>query len=151
MQNPHPVDHRYYPDVLDENNVIQIDGDATIIVDTPSGPLDAHTRIRNGRLESVAIQMVPSFVFSNGRELDIAGYGKVPVDLVCVGGFFAMVAARSIGIDLAPKNSHHVWGLSRDASSTPHNSELHITNDPPEVAILTSGEITEARCAATTE
>ena len=31
MQNPHPVDHRYYPDVLDENNVVKIDGDANIL------------------------------------------------------------------------------------------------------------------------
>jgi N-acyl homoserine lactone hydrolase len=31
MQKPHPVDHRYYPDVLDENNVIKIDGDVNIL------------------------------------------------------------------------------------------------------------------------
>ena len=31
MQDPHPVDHRYYPDVLDDNKVIEIDGDATIM------------------------------------------------------------------------------------------------------------------------
>ena len=52
------------------------DGDTLITVDTPSGPLDAHTRIRDGRVESVAIEMVPSFVFDTGRELEIAGFGK---------------------------------------------------------------------------
>ena len=31
MQDPHPVDHRYYPDVLDDNKVIEIDGDANIM------------------------------------------------------------------------------------------------------------------------
>ena len=42
------------------------DGDTVITVDTPSGPLDAHTRIRFGRVESVAIEMVPSlFLMSN--------------------------------------------------------------------------------------
>lgn len=30
MKNPHPVDHRYYPDVLDDNKVIEIDGDANL-------------------------------------------------------------------------------------------------------------------------
>ena len=87
------------------------DGDTLITVDTPSGPLDAHTRIRNGRVESVAIEMVPSFVFDTGRELEIAGFGKVSVDLVCVGGFFAMVSARSIGIDLIPENSQKLIPL----------------------------------------
>ncbi len=87
------------------------DGDTLITVDTPSGPLDAHTRIRDGRVESVAIDMVPSFVFDTGRELEIAGFGKASVDLVCVGGFFAMVSARSIGIDLVPENSHRLIPL----------------------------------------
>ena len=30
LQDPHPVDHRYYPDILDDNTVIEIDGDANI-------------------------------------------------------------------------------------------------------------------------
>jgi proline racemase len=88
-----------------------IDGDTVITVDTPSGPLDAHTRIRNGRVVSVAIDMVPSFVFDTGRELEIDGFGTVSVDLVCVGGFFAMVSAQSIGIDLIPGNSHRLIPL----------------------------------------
>jgi proline racemase len=87
------------------------DGDTIITVDTPSGSLDAHTRIREGRVESVAIEMVPSFVFDTGHELEISGFGKLPVDLVCVGGFFAMVSARSIDIDLVPENSHRLIPL----------------------------------------
>ncbi len=87
------------------------DGDTLITVDTPSGPLDAHSRIRGGRVESVAIDMVPSFVFNTGREIDIPGFGRIPVDLVCVGGFFVMVAARSVGIELVPANSHRLIAL----------------------------------------
>ena len=30
LKNPHPVDHRYYPDILDDMNVIQVAGDANI-------------------------------------------------------------------------------------------------------------------------
>ena len=88
-----------------------VDGAITVTVDTPSGPLDAHTRIQNGHVTSVAIEMVPSFVFDTGRELEIAGFGKIPVDIVCVGGFFAMVSARSIGIDLIPSNSNRLIPL----------------------------------------
>ena len=87
------------------------DGDSVITVDSPSGPLDAHTRVRNGRVESVGIDMVPSFVFDTGRELEITGLGKVSVDLVCVGGFFAMVSARTVGIELAPANSQRLIPL----------------------------------------
>lgn len=97
--------------LVDVGALAAIDGDTTITVDTPSGPLDAHTRIRNGQVESVAIDMVPSFVFDSGRELEVPGYGQVPVDLVCVGGFFAMVSARSVGIELIPENSHRLISL----------------------------------------
>ena len=31
FQNPHPVDHRYYPDLLDDVEVVQVDGDAEIV------------------------------------------------------------------------------------------------------------------------
>jgi glyoxylase-like metal-dependent hydrolase (beta-lactamase superfamily II) len=30
LKNPHPVDHRYYPDILDGVNVIEVAGDANI-------------------------------------------------------------------------------------------------------------------------
>ena len=30
LKDPHPIDHRYYPDILDENNVIQVEGDTNI-------------------------------------------------------------------------------------------------------------------------
>ncbi len=30
FKNPHPIDHRYYSDVLDDVNVIEVDGDANI-------------------------------------------------------------------------------------------------------------------------
>ena len=30
LQDPHPVDHRYYPDILDDVQVVEIDGDANI-------------------------------------------------------------------------------------------------------------------------
>ena len=31
FQNPHPVDHRYFPDLLDEVEVVQVDGDVEIV------------------------------------------------------------------------------------------------------------------------
>jgi proline racemase len=119
---------------LIDAGAMNIGNDDTIItVDTPSGPLDAHTRIRNGRVESVAIEMVPSFVFDTGSELEIAEFGKVPVDLVCVGGFFAMVSARSIGMDLVPENSHRLIQLGM-AVIEASNLELNVYHpERPEV------------------
>jgi proline racemase len=112
------------------------DGDTLITVDTPSGPLDAHTRIRHGRVESVAIDMVPSFVFDTDREIDIPGYGRIPVDLVCVGGFFAMVKARSVGIELVPANSHRLIGLGMAVIEAANQAFGIFHPDRPEVKTI---------------
>lgn len=87
------------------------DGDTVITVDTPSGALHAHTRVANGRVLSVGIDMVPSFVFQTDCPLEVPGFGQVTVDLVCVGGFFAMVSAASLGIELAIENSKELISL----------------------------------------
>lgn len=97
---------------LIETGILDADeGDTLITVDTPSGPMEVHSQVRNGTVQSVAVDMVPSFVFDTDRMIDVTGFGKIPVDLVCVGGFFAMVSARSIGIDLVPENSHRLISL----------------------------------------
>ena len=97
--------------LLETGAIEMTEGDSIITVDTPSGPLDAHTRVKEGRVASVAIEMVPSFVFDTGCKIAVDGFGQVTVDLACVGGFFALVSARSIGIDLLPENSHRLIPL----------------------------------------
>ncbi|MFT5699859.1 MAG: proline racemase [Desulforhopalus sp.] len=97
---------------LIETGVIEAeDGDTIITVDTPSGPLQTHTRVENGRVLSVGIDMVPSFVFKTDCHLEVAGFGQVTVDIVCVGGFFAMVSAASVGIELTRENSQKLISL----------------------------------------
>jgi proline racemase len=87
------------------------EGESRIIVDTPSGPLHLLVNVKSGIVDSVSLEMVPSFVFKTGVEIEVPGFGRVPVDLTCVGGFFAMVSARSVGIELAPKNSLQLISL----------------------------------------
>jgi proline racemase len=90
------------------------DGDNVVIVDTPSGSLKAHARVENGRVMSVAIDMVPSFVLETGKRVEVPGFGTLSVDLVCVGGFFAMVAANEIQIPLEADRSQVLTQLGMD-------------------------------------
>jgi len=91
---------------LIEAGVLAIEqSETTIIVDTPSGPMETIVRVQNGKVESVAIQIVPSFVYSTDQMLNLPGVGSILTDTVCVGGFFIMVSAEQIGLDLIPENS----------------------------------------------
>lgn len=97
---------------LIETDALQAkDGEDVIAIDTPSGLLHAHTRVQDGRVLSVGLDMVPSFVLESGCTLDVPEFGRVPVDLVYVGGIFAMVSSSAIGIALTTDNSQKLISL----------------------------------------
>ena len=75
-------------------------------VDTPSGVMHTKALVKDGKAESVAIKTVPSFVYKTDESLEITGLGRIKADTVCVGGFFAMVSADQIDLELKPENSN---------------------------------------------
>lgn len=75
------------------------EGENLIPVDTPSGVMHGRLTITGGQLKSVAIDMVPSFVYATDREIEVENFGRIKVDLVCTGGFFAMVDATQLEIE----------------------------------------------------
>lgn len=87
------------------------EGKNSILVDTPSGVMDAGVLVENGKFDGVSIDMVPSFVHKTGQEIDVKGFGKIKVDLVCTGGFFAMVDSNSIDIEPVLKNKRILTDL----------------------------------------
>ncbi len=72
--------------------------ETTVVVDTPSGPMTARARIDGGRVVSVAIRAVPSFVYAVDQPLSVPGVGDLRVETVCVGGFFVMVPAGQLPV-----------------------------------------------------
>ncbi len=75
------------------------EGENLIPVDTPSGVMYGRLTISAGQPTCVAIDMVPSFVYATDREIEVENFGRIKVDLVCTGGFFAMVDATQLKIE----------------------------------------------------
>ena len=91
---------------LIEAGTIEPDGDESqVTVDTPSGPMQATAHMHSGRVESVAIRMVPSFVYGDNETLSVPEFGQLKGATVCVGGFFLMVSSDQIGLDFTASNS----------------------------------------------
>jgi proline racemase len=76
------------------------EGENRVNIDTPSGTMHALAHVQNGGVTSVSITMVPSFVLATDQQIQVEGFGPIFVDLVCTGGFFAMVDTEQI--NLAP-------------------------------------------------
>jgi proline racemase len=90
---------------LIEAGVIDAESDALqVIVDTPSGPMQTTAYTQNGKVESIAIRMVPSFVYRDNESILIPELGQLKVATVCVGGFFVMVSADQIDLEFSPSN-----------------------------------------------
>jgi proline racemase len=119
------------------------EGESVITVDTPSGPMAAHTRVEAGRVVSVAIDMVPAFVFDTGLTVTVPGYDRLPVDLVCVGGFFAMVAARAVGLEPTAANSHELVPLGMAVIEAANRAFTVHHPERPEVASVDVAEFYE--------
>lgn len=90
-----------------ETGILSATGEEThLTLDTPSGPVDVTAWMKGRKVTSVAIRMVPSFVYRTGQELTVPGLGSLRADLVYAGGFFAMVNKDEVmGLDLIPENA----------------------------------------------
>lgn len=82
-----------------------------VTLDTPSGLVRAYAQVREGRVQSVAFENVPSFVYQNEIILDIPELGSLTIDVVFGGLFFVFVDAAQIDLDLVPSNAHSLADL----------------------------------------
>ncbi len=87
------------------------EGENTVFVDTPSGVMTLEVQVRESTVGRVAMDMVPSFVYDTAREITVDGFGKLSIDLVCTGGFFAMVDTEQLGISPVIENKNRLVDL----------------------------------------
>jgi proline racemase len=70
----------------------------TVRIDAPAGLITAKAKVRDGHVESVAFQNVPSFVLALDEVIDIPGLGRIKYDLAYGGAFYAYVQAEQVGL-----------------------------------------------------
>lgn len=86
-------------------------GENSVVVDTPSGPMEALVFVKGEKIGAVAMNMVPSFVYATDKEINVKGFGEIRVDIVCTGGFFAMVDLSRIGMEPVLENKPFLTDL----------------------------------------
>ncbi|MEX1298024.1 MAG: proline racemase family protein [Desulfotignum sp.] len=122
------------------------DGENRVGIDTPSGRMTALAHVQNARLTSVSIQMVPTFVFATDQQVQVDGFGTVSVDLVCAGGFFAMVNTQQIDLTPTLENKPVLVDLGMKIIAAA-NDQLTVTH--PERPDVSTVDVTEFYDTAT--
>lgn len=98
--------------VLLESGLIDMkEGENTVVLESPSGLIEAVANVKDSKVVDVTIQNVPSFVYK--ENLTTVVDGKTVVYDICFGGsFFVMVDLRNSDIkELSPKNAQYITEL----------------------------------------
>lgn len=84
-----------------ENELVKPAQPGTLAVETPAGRVTASYQLENGKVRSVRIANVPSFLHSRGLEVDCPELGgTLKADVAYGGNFYAIVEPQSIYSDL---------------------------------------------------
>ena len=96
--------------------------EARVVVDTPSGSWETVAQLRKNphpdgrrwRVDSVAIRPEIAFAFLLDQPLHVPNLGNIRVDVSFTGGFFVMVSADQIDLELSVENAPQLARLGMD-------------------------------------
>jgi trans-L-3-hydroxyproline dehydratase len=85
--------------------------------DTPAGPVAATASLDassdRARVESVAFENVPSFVYARDRTVEVPGVGTLSYDVAYGGAFYAYCEAGAAGVGLGPEDADALVRVGR--------------------------------------
>jgi len=71
-----------------------------LVLDTPAGAVTCRVAVEKGKVKSVAITNVPSFLCRQRAVVNVHGFGKVAADIAWGGNWFAFVEADQLGLSV---------------------------------------------------
>ncbi|MEM1270917.1 MAG: 4-hydroxyproline epimerase [Bacteroidota bacterium] len=87
--------------VMIEHGLVRPETPGVVRLDTPAGRVDASYTIENGRVRSVRLTNIPSFLHSEGLAVECPDLGTLTVDVAYGGNFYAIIDAQPNFSDLA--------------------------------------------------
>ncbi len=95
-------------------------------IDTPAGRVTAVAERKNGRVQRVCFENVPSFVLALDKRIDIPGIGAVSYDIAFGGAFYAFCRAEDFGFRLVPEEFSKLIELGMNIkNAVMHSVPIH--------------------------
>jgi proline racemase len=88
--------------ILETGIVPMQEPETELVLEAPGGLVHAYAKCSNGKVTSVRIHNVPSFVHKLDQTVDVESIGPVQIDTAYGGDSFAIIDAASLGFDLVP-------------------------------------------------
>lgn len=110
-----------------------------VTLETPAGLVPATAKVKNGKVTSVTIQNVPSYLLEAGVPLELPDYEPIRIDIAYGGNFFALVDIAPLDLEITPANTGSITSLGLKILETlKHSTEfLHpVTRQAVEVNLV---------------
>ena len=126
--------------VLLETGIITMhDPETRFRLDMPAGPVDIIAECRGGKCVSVTIANVASFALKPNAPLDVAGHGRITIDIAYGGMIFAIADAAALGFAIVPDEARDLAVLGemiRTAARAQHPIAHPELTDIQDVSIV---------------
>ena len=98
-----------------------------LVLEAPAGLVRVRADVRDGRVERLEFENVPSFALQLGASVEVPGLGTLDVDVAYGGAFCAFVDAEALGFAIVPDEARDLADLGERIR--PHvNEQLEIAH-----------------------
>jgi 4-hydroxyproline epimerase len=95
-----------------EHGLIQPGKPGRLVIEVPAGIIEVNYSSEGGKVTSVRITNVPSFVAATGIKIDVEGIGLLSVDVAYGGNFYAIIEPQGAYSGLDALGASHLIDLS---------------------------------------
>ena len=108
------------------------DPETQLLIDVPSGRVEARVSIVEGKVHSVTFRNVPAYVEATGIRMDTIA-GPLTADVAFGGAFYACVSTTSIGVSIDRDHLPILISLGRDLKSKLERAHTFVHPSEPEL------------------
>jgi len=111
-----------------------------IAMDTPAGLVKANAKVTDGKVQSVSIVNVPSFLYKKDVTIDVPKLGELTLDISFGGSFFALVDVTKVGLEIVPEN---IFQFTKLALRIRESINKQVEMKHPHLAHITTCDLVE--------
>ena len=126
--------------VIETGMIQAIEPETSVVFDTPVGLIHTQARVEKDRVLEVAFNNAPVFVHQLDARLSVPDLGELAVDIVYSGGFFVLIEAERVGLELVPANARALADLGTRLRQTA-NAQLSVRH--PELSFMSTIDAVE--------
>ncbi|MGC8121972.1 proline racemase family protein [Marinobacter sp. VGCF2001] len=86
--------------VLESGIVPKQEGRQHFLLESPAGLVNIEATVRDGVVDAITCEGLPSYIHTHNASIEVPGIGQVAYSVAYSGGFYALVDASSLGLNL---------------------------------------------------